>query len=106
MSLVDPKNPARWCDGSLRSQGNGFTNGFGDPINWTIATVRAAAGPKISAAHERQRQEGKNPGAFYGLSRKSDESLQTRPKYSAPIEGREAGLLATEKRQRASKASI
>lgn len=98
MSLVDQTNPAFWSDGRERSQDNCFSRVYsGEPINWTKATERAAAGTKITAAHERQRAEGKKPGAFYGLSRKSDEAL-ARTKYSPAIEGREAGRKATERR--------
>ena len=97
MSLVDPKNPALWLDGTPRSQNNGFTNGMGEPINWTYSTLRAAAGSKISAAHDRLRQQGKAVGAFYGLSRKSDENLR-RMQYSPAIESREAGQKSMHKR--------
>lgn len=98
MSLIDPKNPARWRDGSLRSQGNGFTNGFGEPISWAplqhSATMRAASTRKV----ERARAGGKDFSTIHGLSKKSDLVLAARRKYSAPVEGREAGQRAADKR--------
>lgn len=42
MSLIDPKNPARWADGTERSQANGFTQGMtGEPIDWKRLQLRA-----------------------------------------------------------------
>lgn len=42
MSLVHPKNPAMWEDGTARSMNTGFTRGFTDePINWIKLQHRA-----------------------------------------------------------------
>lgn len=82
--MIDPKNPARWADGSARSQANAF-----DWQNWTLQAdwsdvIRSAKNSETSAdTVERQRADGKK---VWPLTVRS-------PKQTAmvSIENREAG---------------
>ncbi|MBT2299238.1 hypothetical protein J7E70_02055 [Variovorax paradoxus] len=98
MSLVDPKNPSFWRDGTPRSQGNGFTNGFGEPVSWRrlqhSAEMRKASTKKV----EKARATGKDYSTIHGISKKSDLILSQRRKYSPAVEGAEAGQRAGDKR--------
>lgn len=58
MSLVDRDNPGQWADGSPRSQNNGFTHGFGEPISWVPMQRRADRRAISSKTVERQRDAG------------------------------------------------
>jgi len=62
----------------VKSRNNGFTLGFSDEgIDWAKITAAAAKGTKITAHVERSRNErGVDPGAFYGISKKSDEMVR------------------------------
>lgn len=68
----------------------------------TSAAIRAASTRKV----EQARADGTDWSTIHGISKKSDAILSQRRKYSPMVEGREAGQLATEKRQRAAKARI
>lgn len=97
MSLVDPKNPLRWADGSKRSTDNGFVLGFlGVPVDWSFmqraARLRKASTRNVEAA----RVQGKDRSSIFGLSKKADDRLATRRNFA--VEGREAGQRSTDKR--------
>ncbi|CAN7325571.1 hypothetical protein LJR084_001885 [Variovorax sp. LjRoot84] len=99
MSLVHPKNPRRWADGSKRSIDNGFVLGFsGVPIDWAplqrSAVLRSASTRKV----ENARARGTDFSTIHGISKKSDAILSARRKYSAPVEGAEAGQRSADKR--------
>lgn len=83
----------------VKSNNNGFTSGFGEPINWGKCTSAAAAGVKCTANVEKSRKAGRDPGAFYGISRKADELLRHGGAYtkarSAPQDGTRGALALT-----------
>jgi hypothetical protein len=59
-----------------KSRNNGFTLGLGG-INWAKAMASASAAAKCTANVEKSRNErGVDPGAFYGISKKSDEMVR------------------------------
>lgn len=68
-SLIDPKNPAFWADGTKRSEHLGFTLGFtGEPIDWKpmqhAETMRHVSAKTVS----RLRAEGRDHSSIAGLS--------------------------------------
>lgn len=61
-SLIDPTNPARWRDGSPRSLNTGFTNGFGERIDWTPLQVNAGRSAKLAKNHYSPEIESREAG--------------------------------------------
>ncbi len=56
MTLRHATNPARWADGTPRSQGNGFTLGYSDqPIDWTGFNLTAAMRERSTRTVEHRR---------------------------------------------------
>lgn len=70
MSLVDKDNPAMWADGSKRSQDNGFTRGFGEPLNWRRLNQAQINSKTGSRTVERQRAAGYEVGGIMLTGRK------------------------------------
>ncbi len=66
------------------------------------AAQRAASTAKV----ERARAAGIERSTIYGLSRKSDLQQVERRRYSPPVEGREAGQRAADKRDALRRGSI
>lgn len=93
-SLVDPTNPALWADGSERSQNNGFTHGFGEPIDWKPMQRRANLRQTSSKAVERQRAQGLTVGSIPLMGKK----LERNRLAMISIENAEAGRASTDKR--------
>lgn len=59
-----------------RSTNNGFTIGFGTPIDWAKITANAAASAKCTKNVERRRKAGDDHSTFHGISRKSDANIK------------------------------
>lgn len=73
MSLVDPKNPCRWKDGTPRSCANGFCLGFtGEPIDWKPLQQYANARRTSTANVDRARKTGKDLSTMHGISKRAD----------------------------------
>lgn len=100
MSLVDKDNPAMWADGSKRSQDNGFTKGFGEPLNWrrlNQAQINSKTGTRTV---ERQRKAGYEVGGIMLTGRKLAKVAHI------SIEPRDKAIASTEKRAAMKKAKI
>lgn len=84
--MIDQNNPARWADGTPRSQNNGF-----DWRNWTLQAdwsdviVSSARSKTQAESVKRQRAEGKVVGSISLMGRGPKQSAMV------SIENREAG---------------
>jgi hypothetical protein len=114
-SLIDPNNPARWADGTPRSQNNGFTSGMtGEPIDWSGFTAALKRRDAQTKRIERARAAGDNTGTIASLSKRSDDygaataQYWRHPKRTAmvSIENREVGERSRDKRAALRKAAI
>ena len=98
MSLVDPKNPARWKDGTTRRLDTAFTLGYGEQaIDWSPLHKAAALRRSSARTVEAARKAGSDRSTIHGLSKKADSALAHR-RYSPSIEGAEAGRTSANKR--------
>lgn len=70
----------------------------GEPSIFRPLQAAAKLRDSGTARVERDRATGQDRSAFYGLSRKSDEKLNTRRVYSPLVEGAEAGQRAAHRR--------
>lgn len=100
MSLIDKNNPSMWADGSKRSQDNGFTKGFGEPLNWRRMNQAKINSKTGSRTVERQRAAGYEVGGIMLTGRKLAKVAHI------SIEPRDKAIASTEKRNRMKKASI
>lgn len=103
-SLIDPKNPARWADGSPRSQNNGFTLGLSNqPIDWGQLQRHANLRTTSSRTVAQVREEGGT------LAQKRLRGITVRhPKRTAmvSIENAEVGRKSTDRRAAIRKGGI
>jgi hypothetical protein len=88
----------------VKSPNNAFSLDHDGPhIDWAKEMVNAGSSAKITADVERRRKAGRDPGAFYGISKKADEMIRhggayTRARSKPKVESKSArmrALLAT-----------
>jgi hypothetical protein len=88
----------------VRSTSNSFAWQTGSTSVFAPLETSAKLKAIASARIDKRRSEGDDTVNLRGVSKRSDEILRTRKTLN--VEGREAGQISTEKRRRATKASI